>query len=343
MSKVKVLDLNNYSVGQFDAIVPSLAWSLNGHPNVSGGGSFALKIPDEVAAQSWINFGRMVVIEPDDLPAYIGIIDTPWSAVSPVTMTIYDPEYLFAIRVAENAPVKISGTVGKLIGDYVNGLNSQENMFVRMGNIGDVDASNREETVDTRMLWEQLKALLSRSATELVFRAGQGADGQWYVYIDIARAIGIDTDYLLSEGTNMKVNGAIVRGEIYNRIIGISSQSTAASRLQTEVLENTESKNVYRMRNRFVQFRDVTMRSTLDAYTSNSLSASRKPYLELAVSVENIDHSFLRMRPGNLVMVHSTNIILPGGKRGWRGKARITKMVFAESTNTVNMTLIGDL
>jgi len=345
MSKIVVLGLDNLSKGQFDAIVPAIAWNLNGHPNVSGGGSTQVSISDDVAAERWMDFGRMVIVSPADLPAYVGMIDTPWSATSPVQVTIYDPEYLLNLRVSESSPLKLSGNVENILSQIVDIANSQEDLFLRMGVVQDIDPTYREETLDGRTLWEQVKALLLRSGTEMKFRPEQGADGRWYVYLDIARSMGIDTEFLLSDGDqgNMKIRSAVVRNEIVNRMIGISSQSSVDSRLKTDPLESASSIALYRMRNRFVQFRDVTDISTLQRNTQNSLNASSMPYLEMAVDVLNIDHAFLNLRLGNRVIAHASKIILNGGVRGWKGSARITKMAFSESTKSVTMTLIGDL
>lgn len=345
MSKIVVLDERNFSIGQFDAIAQSLAWSLNGHPNVSGGGSSQIVIADEIAGQKWLNFGRMVVVIPEDLEPYIGMIDTPWSAMPPVQITIYDPEYLLNIRVAENAPVKYTGDVSAIISQIIDTANANEDIYLRLGIVQGVDATNREETLDGRTLWEQVKALLQRSGTEMKIRPAQGPDKRWYIYLDISKSMGVDTEFLLSDGEqgNMKIRSAVVRGEIVNRVIGISSQSSAASRLQTYPIENVTSKNMYRMRNKFLQFRDVTDGNTLIANAQNFLSASSKPYLELSVDVINVNHGFLNLRLGNKLMTHAPNVRLPGGVRGWRGKTRITKMAFTEATKTITMTLIGDL
>jgi len=345
MSKVVVLGLDNVSMGQFDAIVPSVAWSLNGHPNVSGGGSTQIAISDDVASERWLNFGRMVVIQPEDLPTYLGMIDTPWGALSPVQLSIYDPEYLLNIRVAENSPLKFSGNVGSILEQIIDVANAQEDLFLRMGNIENIDPTYREETLDGRTLWEQVKALLLRSGTEMRIRPEQGADKRWYVYLDISSLMGSDTEYLLSDGEqgNMKIRSAVVRQEIINRVIGISSQSSVDSRLKTDPLESANSRSLYRMRNRFVQFRDVVDLDTLTRNTQNSLNASSFPYLEISVDVLNIDHAFKNLRLGNRVVAHASKIILNGGVRGWRGVARITKMAYVESTNTVSMTLIGAL
>jgi hypothetical protein len=344
MSKVTVLDLFNKRQGQFDAIVPIMAWCLNGHPAVSGGGSTPIPIPDEIAAATWLQLGRMVVISPTDLEPYIGIIDTPWNAILPVKMEVYDPEFLFQMRVNEAQPVKLKGSIASIISQVIDSANAKEELFLRMGNVQDIDYTYREEAFDGRPLWEQLKDMLIKVGVEMKFRAEQGEDQVWYIYLDIAKQMGTETDLLLVDGENgnMQIKKAELRGEIWNRIIGTGSQSSAASRLQTDPQEDLPSRQLYRMRDKFIQYRDVTDASLLKANTLNSLAAAKDPYLEMTVEVVNIDHSFQSLRLGNRVMVHAQNIWLPGGRHGWRGMTRITKMALV-SERLVSMTLVGTL
>lgn len=342
--KVTVLGLDNKRLGQFDSIVPIMAWCLNGHPSVSGGGSTSLSLVEEVVSQTWLQFGRMIVVSPTDLEPYIGIIDTPWSALLPVKMEVYDPEYLFNIRVDESQPEKLKGSLESIINQMIDKANEKENIFLRMGNVLNVDTAYREESIDGRPLWDILKSLLTKTGTEMKFRAEQDTNQVWYIYVDIAKTMGDETNLLLVDGEqgNMQIKAAWIRGEIWNRVIGISSQSTASSRIQTEPLETEASRQMYRMRNRFVQFRDVTDKNILKTNAMESLADSSYPYLELEVDVLNIDHSFQQLRLGNRVMVHAQNIWLPRGRHGWRGKMRITKMALKAETS-VNMTLVGDI
>ncbi|RPJ18782.1 MAG: hypothetical protein EHM35_21500 [Planctomycetaceae bacterium] len=343
MSRVVVLGLDNLSVGEFEAIC-TLGWTLNGNPAVFGGGSTTITIPDDVAVQPWLNFGRMVVVQPEDLPAYIGMIDTPWKATSPAALTIYDVEYLLNLR-APDAPVKLTGSVDRIFSQVIDLANSLEDLYLLIGNVYEIDRTSREEALDSRSLWDQVQALALRARTEFVFRPERGEGNRWYVHVDLAREMGTDTGFLLSDGenANMRVTGATVRGEIVNRMVGINSASTSQSRLTTSPLLDAVSVETYRLRNRVVQSRDVTDLNTLIRNTQNALDASSRPYLELTVDVMNNNHAWLQLRPGNRVLTHASKIRLPGGVSGWRGSTRITKMALQEATNTVTMTLTGAL
>lgn len=343
MSRVIVLGLDNKSIGEFDAIC-NLGYSLCGNPAVSPGGSGSIAIPEDVLRKDWLEFGHAVVVQPEDGPTYFGLIDTPWKAKPPVTISVYDAEYLLSLR-APDAKVKFTGHVAAIVGKALESFNAQGDMFIRAVNTGGINNVYREETLDTRSYWEQIQALAIRAKTEMVFRPEKDDEGRWMIYIDMAETLGVDTDFQIADGENgnMVITGAQVRGEIVNRMIGIGSQSTSQSLLQTAPVEVEGSANRYRTRSRVVQFRDVSLASTLLQNTTNAVAVSAYPYLELQVSILNIEHCFRYLRLGNWVMTHAAEIYLPRGVKGWRGKTRIMKMAFNEATKSMNMTLVGAL
>lgn len=343
MSRVIVLGLDNKSIGEFDAIC-NLGYSLCGNPAVRPGGSTSIAIPEDVLRKDWLEFGHAVVVQPEDAPVYFGLIDTPWNAMLPVSMAVYDVEYLLALR-APDAKVKFTGHVAAIVGKALDLFNSQGDMFIRAFNTGGINNVYREETLDTRSYWEQIQALLLRAKTEMVFRPEKNDEGRWMIYADMSETMGVDTDFQIADGErgNMKITGAQVRGEIVNRMIGIGSQSTSQSLLQTAPVEVDGSVNRYRARSKVVQFRDVSLGSTLLENTKNAVAVSAYPYLELQVSVLNVGHCFRYLRLGNWIMTHAAEIYLPRGVKGWRGKTRIMKMAFNEATKSMNMTLVGAL
>jgi hypothetical protein len=285
-----------------------------------------------------------VIVQPEDLPAYVGVLDTPWKASEPVTITVYDPEYLLDLRVPE-VPVRFTGSVDKIFSQILDACNSLEDLYLRLGSVGVIDTTYREETLDSRSLWEQTQALGLRSRTEFVFRPQRGESDRWFIYVDLAQEIGVDTEFLLSDGENgnMTVEDAVVNGQILNRMVGINSAAGEESRLYTEPLFDSTSIQTYRLRNRIVQSRDVSDINTLKVNTQNALDASSNPYLELAVNVKNVNHAFVHLRPGNRLWAHASKIHLPGGISGWKGITRITRMAYQEVSNTVGLTLIGAL
>ena len=93
MSRLVVFGKDNCSQGEFTAFCER-GWALGGNLGVNAGGSVTVTIPDSVAEQTWMQFGNMVLVQDDELPAWVGMIDTPWTATLPAQVTLYNIEYL---------------------------------------------------------------------------------------------------------------------------------------------------------------------------------------------------------------------------------------------------------
>lgn len=338
MSRIIVFDLANRAVGEFQAIC-NRGWMLYGNPGVDGGGYTTISVPADVAGQKWLQLGALVLIERDPLPAWVGMIDTPWKAMLPVEMQIYNVEYFFNLRATEQAE-RVTGTVPAIIQRMINIMNRQEPMYLFLGDTSN-ETNKFEQSIDQRQMWAQLIPFLERTGYEMVMRPERDDKNRLRIYVDVDTQIGVSTGFLLEDGVNMTVIEATVNGEIINRVKGVSGTSTEEGQLQTDVFEDQDSQNLYRTRSKSVAFRDVTQLSILQEYVKNFLSTAKQPYLDLTVQVH--ESAFKYLQPGNTVLVHSANLYLPGGVIGWRGSARILTMVYNEDNNTVETKLRGEM
>jgi hypothetical protein len=335
MSRVIVFDLDGRSVGEVHANV-SRGWGINAGSTAT----FALSAAD--AAAGWLQFGRMVLIAHETLPAWCGMIDTPWSALAPVQVTAYSAEYLLSIRSLDKE-LTLTGTTAAILKRLLEAANEAEDLRLRPGVMED-DAAHTE-VFDQTTIWDQVVELVTGAGMELSFRPERNAAGNLVVYVDLAKAMGEETGIAIFDGRdgNMRVTAAEVSGDIVNRIIGVNDQSTASSRLATAPMVERASADTYRLRSQVVQYKGVTSLSELKAKAQLDLALNSAPWLKLTVSVRDAGATFQQLRLGNVMTVHASRLILPGGARGWRGRARITAMVFDEATNQVEIALEGAL
>jgi hypothetical protein len=343
VSRVIVFDLSNQSVGEFDANCDR-GWMLYGNPGVDGAGQTAITIPDSVAVQKWLQLGRLILIQRPPLPAWAGVIDTPWKVTLPVQLTLYNAEFLFSLRSPE-APARFTGSVAEIVKQMIRIVNDQEQTYLTLGNVSG-ETTSREETLDQRSLWDQLVPMLERTGHELVLRPERGADNRLVLYADVGVDLGDDTGFLLDDGgpgKNMRVVGGQINGKIINRVKGVSGQSTSDSQLATDVLENQASQDTYRTRSSIISFRDITQLSALAEYTKVYLAAAKDPYIDLTVEIMDVGNTFANMKPGNRLVAHSSHVYLPGGVLGWRGNVRILAMAYDEDQNTILARLRGRL
>ncbi len=342
MSRAIVFDLNNYPVGAFTANV-NRGWVLLGNTGVSDGAQTTVAIPDKYVDKSWLQLGRMVLIERPPLPPWAGVIDTPWKANLPVEMTLYNAEYLFSLRAAEKSEL-INSSVGATISEMIHLANEQEPLYIQFGNNGNVQ-DFFEKAIEQANIWDQMIEFLNDTGYEMIIRPQRDTHGKLSLLVDIGLGLGVDTDFLLHDGDqgNMKIIDATVDGRIINRVRGISGETSEQEQLQTERLEDQDSQNLYRTRSEIVQFRNVTGLTVLNNYTQTLLNTSKNPYLQLTVDVKDQGDAFANLRQGNRLNVHASEVHLPGGLRGWRGTMRVLGMSFDEEANTVKMTLRGSL
>jgi hypothetical protein len=332
--------INNVAEGEF-AETASVTWTLGGNPAVSPGGSVKISIPDEVAGKPWMQFGHLLATRPHpDLPMWAGMIDTPWEATLPVGVTIYNIEYLLNIRTPDTEALT-TGNTAVIMQRMLDLANAQQENFLRLGTVNNINAVDRQETIKQTNLWEQFQSLGKRTATEFVTRPVV-ENGRLMIYLDIASRQGEDTNYLLFDGDdgNMTINSAVVEGETWNRVIGVGTQSAAASRLQTPALLDEASATRQRLRSKVQQF-DAKTNAGLLANTKTFLESSKNPYIKLTVKILNHNHVFKLLRLGNSFVTQASKVRLPGGKRGWKGVTRINTMTFSEAEQSVLMTLIG--
>lgn len=342
MSRIVVFGTDQKAAGEINMLL-NRGWMLTGNPAVSSGGSTVLTLTEEAALSSFIQFGRMVLVQHATLPSWAGMIDPPWNAALPVSVAVYNAEYLLSLRSPEE-PIVFSGSVGTIVAQMVEMFNATEDLFVRIGDTSRADPTTRTETLDGRTYWEQLSAMIKRSGCEMQARAEKDASGHLVIYLDIATLIGKDTGFLYSDGIggNATFESAVVDGPIINRVIGTGDESGQVSRMRTTPLINENSTKRYRTRSQTVQWRDVREQSTLDLYSLNYLNYRAYPQFAFLMNIVDIGDAFLNARLGNIATVHFSNAYFPGGVRGFRGKARILAMAYTEATNllTVKMAVV---
>jgi hypothetical protein len=338
-----VLDFNGQSVGEFTAKV-NRNWSLIS-PTVAGGGKSTITIPKKVAERDWMKLGNFVYIEQDPLPPWIGMIDTPWNAKSPVQINVYNAEYILSQRYLDN-PTTITGTPFFIIDQLVAIANAQEETYIRTqnqytGHTGGVWAA----VFDQKDIWSQLKNFVQKNGVEVYFSTAHRIwDRQLIINLIVAEAAGQATGYEFRDGQggNMRVTAASLEGTIQNRLVGINKASTDAERIILPAVFDNNSVRQYRMRGGVYQF-DVTNESQLLNQINIQMATTAYPRVKLTIDVKNVGDALSYCQLGNSAWVHASNVLLPGGQKGWRGTARIIVMAWNESSNTMSLALEAKL
>jgi hypothetical protein len=84
---------------------------------------------------------------------------------------------------------------------------------------------------------------------------------------------------------------------------------------------------------------DVANAAQLRNAVRRQLEQTAGPWLTLVVDVMDVGNAFAYCRLGNAVWLQASELRLPGGRRGWRGTARILVMAYNEGQRTVTLSL----
>ena len=336
MSRILVFDQNGNSVGEVHGIC-NRGWSIN------GGGETTISLSNTEALHPWLQFGNIMYVEHPDLPTWAGVLDTPWKATSPVQLTVYDISYLLHLRSPE-APLILRGTTGGVASKIIELANQLGDLRIRTGLI-DANDFERDEKFEVKTYWEMLKDLVTRTGYEMMFRVERDTDRRLIAYLDMSKAVGYDDPLVLSDGQNgnMQMSEVSVDGEIWNRVLGMSDESTFTSRKRTAPLEDSVSIGKYGLRNIVKTFTGILNQTALDTAAYIFRTDAGNPNMKLTVNVLDRQNTFSGLRIGNRVNLRATKAILPGGKQGWNGIGRITSMFYTESSNTVAVSFEGEL
>jgi hypothetical protein len=340
VSRLVFYDLAGIRRGEIHAICDR-GWVIAGNSQVYSGGSTTVTLTEDQAANEWLQFGRVVVVEHEKLPAWVGILDTPWKAVTPIQMTLYNAEYLLSLR-APDAAFKLDGDLGGLIAQMLQLANAQDDLGLRPGD-ADPDPQ-REITLDQRQIWDQMVDAVTMTGQELSIRPDD-ENGKLTLYVDPLLRTGVDPSFLFHSGgtnANMQIIDATVDGTIRNRVIGTSTLKNGTGRLTTEPLIDEDSL-IYRLRSAVVQFQGIGELSALESITRTYLNAVSKPKIKLQVRIEDKGEAFDKIGLGNTAIFHAPQLRLPGGIRGWKGVGRMLAISYAEKANAAGLTVEGDL
>lgn len=340
MAKILVFGIDNMSVGEITAVC-NRGWSVQGSASTSSGASTTIMVSRDVLRKGWLQPGRMILVTDDKLPLWAGVVDMPIGLLAPAAVTLYNPEYLLSLRAPTVWNLRRVETLATIIGIFISMANSKSDLYVRPG-----IAQGPSELVafagkDTQ-IWEQMNALIKQYPAEIIFRPQRNiTDGnRLYTYVDVLDRAGVDTGFLLHDGKNgnMKVTSATLDQQVWNSVIGTNNSQVASEKHFTFPNENMASINAFRARTKFVQFKasDYTM---LNSQTQNYLNTYGAPIIKFNIQIMDRGDAFYNLAPGNGVLLHSSKINLPDGRRGWRGAARIMSMALNEKERTVGASL----
>lgn len=331
VDRVRIFRRDGTSIAEFKTRVER-SWALGGEGRAQF--TYASRKTD-IVNRDVLQYGNWVLIENDQLPAWVGVIDTPrtWTPRT-VRVSIYSPEKVFEQRrgVLE---VKKNGSAGALFRYLLSLVNGAETTIIKAGDI-DETGIYREETINPTPLSRDLKRIQERSGEEYQWRPDTDALGRLIIYADWQPRIGIDTEALLHEGKgggNLEAVGSLMveDGDIYNNILGYGDGMTWATKTKFEA-QDGNSVEEYGLRQTSKYFNGVSNTVTLKNNTEELLKTTKNPVIKFKLNVINVGDTFKYIQMGNTLNLQLQSMGFQNGGLGYEAVVRIVGMRYNPSS-----------
>jgi hypothetical protein len=331
-SRVVAYDRKGNALGEFEANV-TRTWQLNR----VGQANFKLSNYDPKAIQRYVQFGTLLYITHDKLPAWGGMIDPPrtWDFGS-FEVTAYSGEYLLKqlrgplnLKEAHSAGVTMMMLCKQAdgwtdwplkIGDYDNGgaTPETENHLVNV-------LETLQEYSTTYKNDFAVNPVLSNG--KLTFEV------RWYEKRGIVRQLRLEED----SNCKLAPNPFTEQGEIYNDWYGYdSTEGSWANRMKSRK-SDTASKDKYGARHNTFTHSIGHQQAASDNTTQKTLDASKEPRRTFTLTVLDVGDAFMNIDVGDTLPIKLGSVGFTGDGIGVEGSVRVAGMTYDDMTNELEI------
>jgi hypothetical protein len=332
-SRMTIYDRRGNPLTEMDATVQR-SWILN----EVGEANFVVSQFDQKFQRKYIEFGNLVLVEHDKLPAWVGVIDPErkWSSWT-ATVRAFSAEKLLAFRRGPQA-MTVTGTAGSIFQQMVDIANLEEDTLIRVEGVYGV-LPVRQETLNLTRILDEVNRVAERSENDWGVEPTLGLDGRlslaasWWLRRGVRRMVGLIEGHNLAEGGSSTMTE---QGEIINDLMGYGEGATWDSR-ETWLEMDTESIAQYGRRQGSMGFDGVTQMETLRQNTQAALAESAWPRRTWRISALDVEETYYNLRLGDelpLVM-HTTGFT--GDVVGTEANVRIKGMSFSDDKGKVDL------
>jgi len=332
-SRVMIYDQGGAALAEVEASV-TRSWVLSD----VGEAAVTLAITDAKCRQEVIEFGRLVVVEHDRLPAWVGVIDVPrdWSRMKVIVKSL-SAEQIFHYRVPP-AVKTLTGTAGALFAEMLAIANLQGDTLMRPGEIY-LGGQTRQETINLTRLLAEIKRVSNRSGHEWGVTPEIGTDGRltlrahWW-----ERRGGMVDDLALEEGWNIEATDDVLseQGEIVNWLMGYGDGATWASR-PIVIRQDDDSIARYGLHQDARAYDGVTSPATLEASVLADLARLKQPRRTFGLTALDVGNTFTRVGLGNILRLRLISTGFTGDASGLEATVRVRAMEYKEAENKLDL------
>ena len=331
MSQILIFDRSGKQLAELDASC-SRSWLFSD----IGQAEFAVSLQDTKCKREFLEFGNLIFIEHEKLPAWGGVIDVPrkWRPGF-VEVRAYSAEKILEYSIGP-VDVTLSGSTGNLV-EQILKLAPTETFYPILAGVFEDDGKNRQQTLNLTKLLEECQELVKRGGGEFCITPTV-TNGILQFKLDYFSEIGQDTGFALAEGHNLKLsnNAMVEQGTICNDLTGFGEGASWLSKPIQRVV-NVDSVAQYGRRQASKNFSGNVESDTLQGNTEQAVAVEAYPRVMLDLNVLDVGDVWRWMRLGNRfpLILHTAGF--SGSGYGFSGLATVSGMEFDEGEQTVRV------
>lgn len=261
---------------------------------------FRFSLSDAKAIRKYLEFGTLVYVDHESLPAWGGMIDPDedWNDDGTISMSAYSGEYFLKLRRSPLNQVFRHGSAGTLFKRFITESNKAEHLLIRDGSIWR-GGSDAEDTMDGKSYYVHTKDLAKKRGNDWSIDPFiNPVTQQIYFEANYFEKRGKERELILLEGYNItrRHNPLKVQRGIVNDLLGIG-EGNDDERPTWKAIDR-ESIDRYGLRQDSVDL-TKTDPGAVKEETKAMLRDLRNPRRTFKLELLDIDDTFAKARLGD--------------------------------------------
>jgi hypothetical protein len=231
-------------------------------------------------------------------------------------------------------------TAGEMFRTLLADANAVQDLRIQPGSIwgGGVQ---RDETLKLSPL-EHISRIASRSGCEWEIVPDIDSHGRLYFLANWYERMGMEMDFELLEGHNLKLSGGNDMdeyGDIVNDLLGVNDAQTKGKRLYSNKIDADSAEKYGGLRQAEVVFAGNTAQATLDANTARRLEEWNHPISASAPIALDVGETYANCALGNTVRLRYVKTGFSNGELGSLLDVRIMGHNYSQATKELTLTV----
>lgn len=319
-------------------VLTERSWVLNG----AGKAVITISVNDAKATKKILQYGNLVLIQHEKLPAWGGVIDPDrtWNKDGTIQLEVWSGEHLLRFRRSELNKTLSENSAGTLFEKLIDYGNAAEDMNIQKGAIWK-GGTPRDETQDGKQLYEHVAAISKRTGYDWDVQPNVDGNGRLFFTANWYEQAGVAVTFELKDGAGGNIeataNPLREQGWIVNDLLGIGDGSTDETTITYSEID-TQSRAEYGLRQDTRDYNGNKVLETLQGNVRGGLAKDKNPIRIFNVIAQNVGNTFSYLRSGNILPLRMSSCgFLADGTIGVNTRVRIIGMKHFEARDVCEL------